>query len=208
MIGKLPGGELATRPLHFIWICDCSGSMEGAKIQSLNMAIRESIPHMRQVADDNPHAEVLVRAVKFSTEAEWHIKEPTPIEKVRWIDLEAQRGGRTNMGRALTLIASQLKSPPMPERALPPVLALVSDGYPSDSFESGLAALLAEPWGQKSVRVALAIGSDVDQDVLQNFMGHSQLKPMQANNPEDLVSCIKWVSTAVLKYVSAPPAFP
>ena len=39
-------------------------------------------------------------------------------------------------------------------------------------------------------------------------MGHSQLKPMQANNPEDLVSCIKWVSTAVLKYVSAPPAFP
>jgi len=22
-----PGGELATRPLHFIWMADCSGSM-------------------------------------------------------------------------------------------------------------------------------------------------------------------------------------
>jgi hypothetical protein len=24
---KLPGGELSARPLHFIWIADCSGSM-------------------------------------------------------------------------------------------------------------------------------------------------------------------------------------
>ena len=25
---KRPGGELATRPLHFIWIADCSGSIQ------------------------------------------------------------------------------------------------------------------------------------------------------------------------------------
>jgi len=24
---KRPGGELASRPLHFFWIADCSGSM-------------------------------------------------------------------------------------------------------------------------------------------------------------------------------------
>ena len=28
-MAKRPGGELATRPLHFIWIADCSGSMSG-----------------------------------------------------------------------------------------------------------------------------------------------------------------------------------
>ena len=33
-MGKRPGGELATRPLHFIWIADCSGSMSGEKIQT------------------------------------------------------------------------------------------------------------------------------------------------------------------------------
>lgn len=27
-----PGGELATRPIHFFWVVDCSGSMYGEKI--------------------------------------------------------------------------------------------------------------------------------------------------------------------------------
>ena len=32
-----PGGELSSRPLHFMWICDCSGSMNmDGKIQALN----------------------------------------------------------------------------------------------------------------------------------------------------------------------------
>ena len=34
-MAKRPGGELATRPLHFIWIADCSGSMAtDGKIQA------------------------------------------------------------------------------------------------------------------------------------------------------------------------------
>ena len=61
-----PGGELAKRPLQFIWLCDCSGSMSGKKIQSLNFAIKESIPAMRQVADENPNVSVEVRAITFS----------------------------------------------------------------------------------------------------------------------------------------------
>lgn len=71
-MAKRPGGELATRPLHFIWIADCSGSMAvDGKIQVLDTAIREALPHMRQVADENPNAEVLVRALKFSSGAQW-----------------------------------------------------------------------------------------------------------------------------------------
>src|SRR5947209_4904366 len=63
----IPGGEMAARPLHFFWIADCSGSMAGDKIQSLNTAIREAIPEMRRVAANNPNAQVLVRAIKFSS---------------------------------------------------------------------------------------------------------------------------------------------
>lgn len=29
---KRPGGELASRPLHFFWIVDCSGSMYGERL--------------------------------------------------------------------------------------------------------------------------------------------------------------------------------
>ncbi|HEX3184701.1 MAG TPA: VWA domain-containing protein [Pyrinomonadaceae bacterium] len=198
-----PGGELATRPLHFIWIADCSGSMAiDGKIQSLNNAIKEAIPNMQDVADENPNAQVLVRAVKFSDGAQWHVSQATDIADFKWDDLEA--GGVTSMGRALTLVADQLKIPPMTDRALPPVLVLISDGQPTDDFTSGLQALMNEPWGRKAVRIAIAIGEDADQEVLKKFIGNPELRPLQANNPEALTKYIRWVSTAVLKSASSP----
>ncbi|MGH2371706.1 MAG: vWA domain-containing protein [Chloroflexota bacterium] len=200
---RRPGGELATRPLHFIWIADCSGSMgSDGKIQALNTAVREAIPHMQQVADENPNAHVLVRAVTFSSGAQWHLSQPTAVADFKWTDLSA--GGTTDLGKALSMVAEQLKIPPMTDRALPPVLVLISDGQPTDNFAKGLDALMAEPWGKKAVRVAIAIGDDADHDVLQKFIGHPELQPLQANNPEALVRCIRWVSTAVLQAASSP----
>lgn len=202
-MSKRPGGQLATRPLHFIWIADASGSMkEDGKIQALNMAIREAIPHMQKVASENPNAQVLVRAIRFSSGAQWHISQPTPVEDFKWVDLKAD--GVTDMGKALSMVADQLKIPPMTDRALPPVLVMISDGQPTDSFEKGLKKLLDQPWGKKSVRISIGIGQDADNDVLQKFIGHNEIKPLQANNPEALVNYIKWVSTAVLKSASAP----
>jgi len=198
-----PGGELATRPLHFIWIADSSGSMAtDGKIQALNYAIRNAVPDMQKVADENPNAEVLVRAIEFSSGAQWHVSQPTPVADFEWTDLSAD--GVTDMGKALSMVADQLKIPPMSERALPPVLVLISDGQPTDDFESGLEALMDQPWGKKAVRIAIAIGEDADHDVLQKFIGHAELKPLQANNSESLVKYIKWVSTAVLKSASSP----
>lgn len=172
------------------------------KIQALNNAIREALPHMRGVADENPNAEVLVRALAFSTGAHWHCSQPTPVADFKWTDLQTE--GLTAMGQALTLVAEQLRMPPMSDRALPPVLVLISDGQPTDDFSAGLEALLREPWGKKAVRVAIGIGEDADLEVLQRFIGHAELQPLQANNPEALVRHIKWVSTAVLKSASAP----
>jgi uncharacterized protein YegL len=202
-MSKRPGGEMATRPLHFIWMCDCSGSMgEGGKIQALNNAIREAIPHMQSVADENPNANVLVRAIKFSDGAQWHISQATPVADFQWNDLNAD--GVTDMGKALTMVAAELKIPPMTDRALPPVLVMISDGQPTDDFSGGLKTLMDQPWGKKAVRVAIALGEDADTDCLQKFIGHPELKPLQANNPEALVNKIKWASTAVLKSASSP----
>jgi uncharacterized protein YegL len=204
-MSRRPGGELASRPLHFIWIADASGSMsDGGKIQALNNAIREAIPHMKKVADDNPNAQVLVRAVKFSNGAQWHISQPTPVADFAWTDLPAD--GETDMGKALSLVAEQLKMPPMSERALPPVLVLISDGQPTDDLDKGLKDLLDQPWGKKAVRIAISIGQDADDEVLQKFIGHPEMKPLQANSPEALVKHIKWASTAVLKSASSPAA--
>ena len=115
---------------------------------------------MKKVADDNPNAQVLVRAVKFSNGAQWHISQPTPVADFAWNDLPAE--GETDMGKALSLVAEQLKMPPMSERALPPVLVLISDGQPTDDFDKGLKDLLDQPWGKKAVRIAISIGQDAD----------------------------------------------
>lgn len=174
--------------------------MSGIRIQSLNNAIREAIPHMRQVATENPTAQVLVRAIAFSDGAYWHIGNPTPVEEFTWTDLEAR--GLTDMGLALKQIAEQLKM--MPERGLPPVLVLVSDGVPTDDFTSGLNALMAEPWGKKAVRIGIAIGDDAEEEVLKRFIGNPEIPPLRAQNSEQLVRFIKWASTMTVQAVSSP----
>ncbi|MBX3000990.1 MAG: VWA domain-containing protein [Caldilineaceae bacterium] len=203
MVPNRPGGELASRPLHFIWMLDCSGSMNmNGKIQQLNQAIKEALPHMRSVADENPSAKVLVRAITFSNGARWHVANPTPLEDFRWADISAD--GLTDMGKALKLVADQLKIPPMESRALPPVLVLVSDGQPTDDYKSGLQAIKDQPWGQKAVRIAIAIGADADVEVLSQFIDHPEIKPLQANSPQQLTDYIRWASTVVLKQASSP----
>ncbi len=434
---KRPGGELATRPLHFIWMCDCSGSMsKDGKIQTLNNAAREALPLMRQVSDENPNAQVLMRVLTFSHGARWHTPYATPLQDFTWSDLVAdslqstpvnadiiflldtsgsmssaieaikrscshfadqiahqgarvrlgligfdigghrgpaikgyavrtlstytigvwkvtspdefkqniqtlslgmfggagcyladpdtveifphvvrafneqspieqlkdllmppnkpetkrilviisdelgntagvpaiarylnddsitthvigvaredsahqhiaqKTGGRfwdiaqsndtndfnnllervantigqemtktlsdstvsagTDMGAALHLVAEQLKVQPMGERALPPVLVLTTDGHPTDDVVGGLQALMEQPWGKKAVRLGIAIGADADHDVLQQFIGNPELRPLHANNPRALVRYVQWVSTALLKTASAP----
>ena len=179
------------------------------KMQSLNQAIRQSLPGMADVAHQNPEARVLVRALRFADRAAWHLEDPTPVEQLQWRDLEA--GGTTAMGEALELLSDALRSPPMEERALPPVLVLISDGQPTDDFEAGLAKLMHQPWAQKAVRLAIALGHDANLEVLQQFIGTtaggddiSPRRPLQASNATTLAQYIQWASTAVVSAASMP----
>ncbi len=205
-MSDIPGGAMAHRPVHFIWLLDCSYSMQGEKIGQLNYAIREAVPEMRAVAQDNPAAQLMLRTMTFSTTARWHHQDPVPVEQFTWQDVQVD--GMTNLGEALHLAARELETPPMPQRALKPVLALVSDGVPTDDWKSGLRAVDATPWGRKAVRVAIAIGADADRTVLQEFLGNPELQPLDANSPKQLAAAIRWASTAAVKAASQPMAGP
>ena len=204
---RRPGGRMASRPFHFIWLADGSGSMrvEG-KIQALNHAIHEAIPHMRGAALDNPHATVFVNAIRFADEAQWMDDKLTPVSEFRWHDIEAS--GATVLGEALAMVGEALQPPLMTDRALAPVIALVTDGLPTDDFQAGLDHLLSKPWGRQALRVVVAIGEDSAsneaQEIFRAFMANDSLRPFHANNPEALAEQIRWVSTAVLKSVSSP----
>src|SRR6266545_4188591 len=84
------GGPMARRQLHFVWILDVSGSMRAdGKIQALNVAISEALPALRAAAQSNMSADVMVRAVTFSTGAQWHFSDPVPVGEFRWQPVEA-----------------------------------------------------------------------------------------------------------------------
>lgn len=200
---RRPGGGLAGRPLHFIWLTDCSGSMQAdGKIQALNNAIRETVPHLRDLAARNPHAQIFVRALAFSSGVRWHIADPIPVERLNWSDLHAY--GYTDLGAALAEVASVLRSPPMEARSLPPALVLVSDGEPTDDYLAGLRTLMSTPWGAKAVRLAIGIGRDADLDVLEKFIGRPEIRPVTAAHPEQLVSLVRWASTVASQAASTP----
>lgn len=196
-----PGSTLAARPLHFFIVADCSGSMAAdGKMQALNNAIRETLPHLVDVANQNPHAALLVRSIAFSSGARWHIEQPTPVDRLEWQNLTT--GGYTDMGAALDLLAPQLGPPAMEERSLPPAILLISDGMPTDDYKPAMGRFLDEPMGRRAVRMAVGIGRDADLEVLERFIGSSGQGVLTANNPEQLVRMIRWASTHASRLAS------
>jgi uncharacterized protein YegL len=196
-----PGSTLAARPLHFFIVADCSGSMAAdGKMQALNNAIRETLPHLVDVANQNPHAALLVRAIAFSSGALWHIEQPTRVDQLEWRNLST--GGYTDLGAALDLLAPQLTAPHMEERSLPPAILLISDGMPTDDYKPALGRFLDEPMGRVAVRMAVGIGRDADLEVLERFIGSSSEGVLTANNPEQLVRMIRWASTHASRVAS------
>ena len=93
------------RPLHFIILADCSWGMKGEKIQALNYAIADMMPHLADWERDQEQAQVFVRAVAFATEPRWHIPDPSPVASLRWKPLQPvtqgadQHGCRVRDGR-------------------------------------------------------------------------------------------------------------
>ncbi|MGQ0624149.1 MAG: vWA domain-containing protein [Sporichthyaceae bacterium] len=203
------GGALARKPLHLIWILDISGSMgENGKIQALNFAVREALPQLREAAATNPGAQLLVRALAFARSVQWVVPQPTPIESFTWTDIGIEHRGVTELGLALREVAVQMQVLEAEGRGFAPAIVLVSDGKPTDTEEPsarrGLEELLATSWGNKAVKVAVGIGADADLKVLKDFMGHPELEPLRADNPEQLANQLRWVSTLAVRQASAP----
>lgn len=198
-----PGGKLAARPLDFIFILDTSTSMEmQGKMEALNDAIRTALTHMKRVSDDNPNAQIRVRAIQFATGARWHIEEPQTLDEIEWEDLKAS--GLTDMGAAFDLLSEALDVKNMAERALPPVLVLISDGVPTDDYEPSLTKFLKLPWGTKSVKLSIAIGRAANEKVLKAFINTESIDVLKAENAAQLVEYIKWASTVVVNAASSP----
>lgn len=205
----IPG--LVKRQLHFYWLLDTSGSMEGEKITALNEALRSVAPTVQESAQNNARGELVVHAIQFDDGARWvsaDFQTGVPGKDFEWpTDLVAQ--GQTDLGAALAMVADELST--LPNNAFRPVICLVTDGQPSDNYKRGLEKLVTSGWGKASIRVAIAIGDDADLGVCAEFVGTKERPVIRAQNVMDIQRYIKWLSGMVSQSagdrldLSAPP---
>jgi uncharacterized protein YegL len=197
----MPGGGVARRPLHFIVMADCSGSMKGEKMQALNYALRSMLPHLVAWERDQLQAQLLIRILRFATVPEWHVRDPRPVADLiaGWQNLEYVYQGRTNMGAAFREVAGALGPGELERRALRPAILLITDGLPTDppgGFEAGLSELTNSAAGRASLRVAVAIGRDASSEPLNRFRS-PEAPILVADSTDDIVDRLVAASIAV-----------
>ena len=130
--------KISQRPLDIIYVIDTSGSMDGAKIQSVNNAMHELESLLQNEAKKNPTADVNVRIITFGDEvARWHLRQRTPVDQFRYEDIN-DVDGSTPMGMALNILCDALSNENMPQRGLKPIIVLMSDGMPNDTWEPNM----------------------------------------------------------------------
>jgi len=159
---------------RIILLIDCSESMKNnGKMDFVKQIIQNQICQIRST-QNNSRINVSIRILQFSTGAQWMTDDFIPIEQFDWSDIQFEYGQVTDLGEAFHLLAEALKfqkdGGTMPERGIPPYLVLITDGYPTDDWETGLNAVMKEFWGSHSVRMAIGI-EGADDEILKQFVG-------------------------------------
>lgn len=186
----------SARPLPVIILADTSGSMGiDGKIQALNLALNNMLNSFKQ--ESRIKAEIQVSIVTFSGgSASIHI----PLKSVSDINQEITlvASGGTPLGDAITKTIEMIEDKEIiPSRAYKPTLVLVSDGQPTDDWESAFEVLKNSERAKKATRIAMAIGQDADKEVLTAFINDIEAPLFEAHNAKDIQKFFRAVTMSV-----------
>lgn len=163
--------------MTLFYLVDTSGSMSGSRIGTVNAAMEECIPLLKEVAQANDDAEIKVAILQFSNGSSWvtPASGPVGLEDIIWNDLQA--GGLTEFGGALIELDKKLSRNEYLKSqtgAYAPVILLLSDGGPTDNWEVGLNQIKQNNWFKHAIKIAIDIESGSDRSVLAQFTGNPE----------------------------------
>ena len=188
----------AAKPLPVILLLDVSGSMQyNDNIGALNKAVAEMIAAF---ADQTKReVEIQVSAITFGAEVKLHLPY-TPAGKIVWSTLTAS--GQTPLATALKMAKAMVEDRSVtPSRAYRPAVVLVSDGAPvpaEQPWREALKAFISEGRSAKCERMALGIGSEADESVLEAFIaGSDNAKVFHASDAAGIADFFKFVTMSV-----------
>jgi uncharacterized protein YegL len=195
--------EIPRRTMVLFFIVDTSGSMEGDKIGSVNTAIREVIPEIRDVSNENADALIKIAVLEFSSGVKWlTVNGPVDVNSYNWTNIDA--AGTTDFGAACKALNEKLSTKAFMAEAtgsFAPALFLLSDGEPTDDWQKGLDVLKQNNWFKAAVKVAIAIGDGADKDVLKAFTCSIETV-LEVHNKAMLMKMIKFVSVRASQVAS------
>jgi uncharacterized protein YegL len=183
-----------SKPIPVILLLDVSSSMDGTKIDSLNMAVREMLDAFQHSAGETA---IVLAVITFGGQVECLYDPPykKPAE-IQWKDL--QIAGNTPMGMALKMAKAMIEDKDTTKSSwYRPLAILVSDGQPNDSWEQPLEAFIKEGRSAKCDRMAMAIGHDADEDVLKRFIEGKSNPLFYAHDAKDIQKFFKLVTMSV-----------
>ena len=146
--------EVARRTMVLFFVVDTSGSMEGSKIGTLNQAIEDVIPEIKDISENNADAQIKIAVLEFSDGAKWITPKPVPAEDFHWDYLNAS--GLTDFGDACSCLNEKLSRNAFMSEitgSFAPAIFLLSDGEPTDDFIDRLDDLWKNNWFRKAIKV-------------------------------------------------------
>ena len=182
------------RTMVLLFIVDTSGSMSGDKIGAVNEAIREVIPEIKLISEDNADAQIKIAVLDFSSGARWLYEKPIESEKFVWNNLDTN--GVTDMGVAFKMLNEKLSRTQFMADAVgsyAPAIFMMSDGGPTDDYKKELEELRKNKWFKVAIKVAVAIGNDANIDVLKEFTGNEECV-LKVRSPQALRKMIRFAS--------------
>ena len=187
---------IARKLLPIIYVLDTSGSMTGDRIAAVNAAMNETMEVLRDVSNNNPTAELKIGVLQFSSGAKWITDTGLVfMDDFFWNDLRA--GGLTDMGSALKELDLKLSRKGFLDSEVgykAPVIIFMSDGEPTDDYESALKKINENnKWFKLSSKIAMAVGDDANENVLKKIVGNSEAV-IKVDDLETLKSLIRVVS--------------
>jgi uncharacterized protein YegL len=183
------------KAMTLFFVVDASGSMDGSKIGAVNAAIENVIPDLKEISEGNADAQSKVAALEFSSGARWITANgPVEVDQFYWNYMDA--GGVTDLGAACKALNEKLSAKAFMREATgsyAPVIFLMSDGDPTDDWQSGLNILKQNNWFKVGLKAAIAIGDEANKEVLKAFTG-SMESVLEVHTPAMLKRVIQFVA--------------
>lgn len=155
-----------------LFIIDALDSMQGAKMGTVNSAIKELLPELKDISESNLDVALYIGAVKVSNSIRWLYHDLTRAEDFVWHDFHA--GGDRNLGTALFELGKRLQYGGFFEDGVDyfkPITFLLTDGISSDDYTVGLNLLKGNSIFQNAIKVGVSIGDAADRIFLSEFVG-------------------------------------